>query len=118
MSEPNGSPDRLLAAYRVLAIVVGIGLLTLLCVGMPLEYAADKPGVARVVGPVHGFLYVVYLILAFQLWQRERWNRSFAAMVLCAGFVPFLSFYVERRVNQRVRADHAARARATPAPAL
>jgi integral membrane protein len=114
MSERAAS-DRLLAAYRVLAVVVGIGLLTVLCVGIPLRYGAGRPGVSKIVDPTHGFLYVVYLLLAAQLWQRERWNKGFAAMVFCAGFVPFLSFYVERRVTHRVRADHAAAADRTAA---
>ena len=47
--------------YRVLAYVVGVGLIILVLVGVPLKYLADSPGVVAVVGPMHGFLYMVYL---------------------------------------------------------
>jgi integral membrane protein len=102
--------DGLLIAYRVLAVLVGLGLLTLVLVGLPLKYGADSPDVVRIVGPVHGFLYVVYLLLSLQLWLRERWNKGFAAAVVCAGFVPFLSLYAERQVTHRVRLSRAAQA--------
>src|ERR1035438_10496023 len=49
-----------LVRYRVMAYVVGVGLLVLVLVGVPLQYAAGKPAVVQVVGPVHGFLYLVY----------------------------------------------------------
>ncbi|HVV31384.1 MAG TPA: DUF3817 domain-containing protein [Mycobacteriales bacterium] len=107
--------DVLLTAYRVLAIVVGFGLLTLVFVGLPLEYGADHPGVDKIVGPVHGFLYIVYLLLAGQLWQRERWPLRFALPIGCAGFVPFLSFFAERRVTRAVRQRAASAPTAVPA---
>jgi integral membrane protein len=109
VSDKPGS-DGVLTAYRVLAVMVGLGLLTLVLVGLPLKYAADQPDVVKVVGPGHGFLYVVYFLLSLQLWQRERWEFRFAILVLCAGFVPFLSFYAERQVTYRVRASQAGRA--------
>lgn len=98
-----------LTAYRILAVCVGIGLITLVFVGIPLEYGADHPAVDTYVGPVHGFLYIVYLLLAANLWQRERWPLRFALLVACAGFVPFVSFYAERRVTRAVRERRAPR---------
>lgn len=102
--------DGVLAAYRVLAVLVGVGLLTLVVVGLPLKYAANEPDVVKIVGPVHGFLYVVYFLLSLQLWLRERWAAKFEILVVCAGFVPFLSFYAERQVTRRVRAAQAQKA--------
>lgn len=101
--------DPLLVLYRALAIVVGLGLLTLVAVGMPLKYGADSPTVVEIVGPAHGVLYVLYVLTAGLLWQRERWSLGFVVPVLCAGFVPFLSFYAERRVTHRVRRARAER---------
>jgi integral membrane protein len=100
----RGRFDIAFNAYRVLAILIGIGLVTLVFVGVPLEYAAGHPIVDKVVGPVHGFLYIVYLLLSANLWQRERWPLRFAIPVAAAGFVPFLSFYAEHKVTQAVRA--------------
>lgn len=106
--------DTPLLAYRIVAMVVGVGLVVLVGVGMPLKYAAGQPVVVKVVGPLHGFLYVVYLLLALQLWLRERWHPLFALLVAAAGTVPFASFIAERTVSARVRRRQQAPVAAAP----
>ena len=93
-----------LTRYRVMAYVVGVMLLVLVAVAMPLKYAADIPEVSAVVSPLHGFLYIVYLVAAFDLALKSRRTAKGTALVLLAGVVPFLSFWAERRVSARVRA--------------
>jgi integral membrane protein len=91
-----------LLRYRVMAYLVGVMLIVLVCIGVPLRYAAGTPGVVAVVGPLHGFLYIVYLLFAFDLARRARLNLwQLAAMVL-SGLVPTLAFFVERRITNRV----------------
>ncbi len=93
-----------LTRYRVLAYAVGVMLLVLVLVAMPLRYGAGVPEVSRVVSPVHGFIYIVYLAAAFDLALKARWTAKGTLLVLLAGVVPFLSFWAERRVTARVRA--------------
>ncbi len=59
-----------LARYRVMAYVVGIGLIVLVFVGVPLQYGAGVPQVAQIVGPIHGAMYIVYLAIAVDLARR------------------------------------------------
>lgn len=92
-----------LLRFRVGAWVVGVLLLVLTLVGMPLKYLGDDETVVAVVGPVHGFLYMGYLLLSADLARRARWSLRFTALVLLAGTVPFLSFVAERVVTHRVR---------------
>ena len=101
-----------LLRYRVMAWIVGVGLVVLVFVGVPLKYAAHQQLVVEIVGPLHGFLYIVYLLVAFELAVRRRWPIWKAVLVLGAGTVPLLSFVVERWVT---RNDHEQRAgRAVP----
>ena len=93
-----------LTRYRVLAYVVGVMLLVLVLVAVPLRYAAGVPEVSKVVSPIHGFVYIVYLAAAFDLALKARWTAKGTVLVLLAGVVPFLSFWAERRVTARVRA--------------
>ena len=93
-----------LLRYRIIAIVVGIGLIALVVVGMPLKYFADNSTVVAVVGPAHGALYVLYLIAAFDLSQLCKWSWKGTLAVLLAGTIPFLSFVAERVVTRKVRA--------------
>lgn len=94
-----------LLRYRILAMAVGTGLLVLVLVGMPLQYAAHKPEVVKIVGPIHGFLYIVYLVSAFEVFVRGRWPLRRLIPMILAGLVPFLAFYVEHRVTKRVHAE-------------
>jgi integral membrane protein len=93
-----------LIRFRLIAYVVGVFLLILTLVAMPLEYLAHDRTAVAIVGPIHGFLYMVYLVIAFDLSLRSRWPRRFTILILLAGTVPFLSFVAERKVTRRVRA--------------
>lgn len=92
-----------LARYRALSYAVGVGLILLGLVGVPLQVAANAPQVVHVVGPIHGFLYVAYLVAAADLARRGRWPATQLIPVVLAGLVPFLAFVVERRVTRRTR---------------
>ncbi|MFC3500962.1 DUF3817 domain-containing protein [Micromonospora krabiensis] len=88
-----------LTRYRAIAWIVGVVLILLVVVGMPLKYLFDNPVVVETVGPAHGFLYMVYLVAAFDLARRADWGLKRMLAVMLAGTVPFVSFYAERRVT-------------------
>ena len=92
-----------LTRYRILAWTVGAGLLVLVLVAMPLKYGFDSPGLVEVVGPLHGFLYMVYVVVAGDLAFRSRWSLARTLLVVLAGTIPFLSFVAERRATAWVR---------------
>lgn len=91
-----------LARYRVTAYVVGVGLLALTA-AFVLDRGFDQEQYMNVVGPVHGFLYIVYLLAIVDLALKARWSMKGTVLVMLAGVVPFLSFYAERRVTAKVR---------------
>lgn len=90
--------------YRVMAWVVGVGLLVLVLVAMPLKYFAGEPLLVAVVGPVHGFLYMGYLALVADLGVKSRWPVIRLLLVALAGTIPFVSFIAERKVTAPLRA--------------
>ncbi|MFJ1704211.1 DUF3817 domain-containing protein [Kitasatospora sp. NPDC088346] len=93
-----------LTRYRALAYVTGV-LLILLTLGMVAKYVLDVSGAAgftTAVGIAHGWLYVVYLVLAFDLGTKAKWPIGKLAWVLLAGTVPTAVFFVERRVSREV----------------
>jgi integral membrane protein len=90
-----------LTRYRVIAYIVGVVLVVLVVVGMPLKYLADQPNVVSIVGPAHGFLFLVYLVAVFDLGRRARWPIGRMLLVMLAGTIPFLTFWVERKVVTR-----------------
>ena len=111
----------LLNAYRVLATVVGLSIITLVVVGVPLKYVhAIWPSVLPegsrgwqigsdinlYLGTAHGFIYMAFVLVAFMLALRARWPMLFTIVTLVCGTIPFLSFWAEGRAIRKVRAEH------------
>ncbi|MBQ1048231.1 DUF3817 domain-containing protein [Micromonospora sp. C51] len=101
-----------LTRYRVIAWVVGVVLILLVVIGMPLKYGFDNPVVVETVGQAHGFLYMVYLVAAFDLSRRADWPLKRMILVMLAGTVPFVSFWAERRVSALVATEQREREQA------
>jgi integral membrane protein len=97
-----------LTRYRVMAYVTGVLLLVLVLVAMPLKYIWDQPTLVAIVGPAHGFLYMVYLVTAFDLAVRAKWRFVRTVLVLLAGTLPAASFFAERKVTGWIRSDEPA----------
>lgn len=109
--------------YRISSIITGT-LLLLLCVEIILKYSPLAVE-AQLAGPqgflalvpvgtvtafnlstgiliVHGWFYVVYLLADFQLWSRMRWRFARFLVIALGGVIPFLSFFLERRIVREV----------------
>lgn len=93
-----------LLRFRVMAYVVGVMLLVLTLIAMPMKYAGDDPTLVETIGPIHGFLYAIYVIVTIDLAFRLKWSIGRMLAIVLAGTIPFLSFVAERRVSQQVSA--------------
>lgn len=103
---------KLFTAYRVLALVVGV-LLLVGAAGSLLKYLLEDGTTLQRLGEdltpiwlIHGWIYLIYVVVAFVLTTRARWTLPQLGLMLIAGLVPGLIFWVERRVAQRIRAEN------------
>jgi integral membrane protein len=90
-----------LTRFRVIAYVVG-SLLVLLTIGVVIQVAGGGKALVAIVGPVHGFLYIGYLLLGYDLLRRVRWPIWRMLLIALAGVVPGLTFVVERWVSRQL----------------
>jgi integral membrane protein len=123
-------------AYRVLATVVGLSIITLVVIGVPLKYLHDLfpdfwPGFLQVgepgqqlgvdinlyLGTAHGFIYMLFVLVALMLALKTRWPMGFTLITLVSGTIPVVSFWAEARAIRRVKAQHPELSGA-PAPSL
>ncbi len=110
-----------LLRYRIMATVVGVLLIVLCLIGLPLHYGyvlfpeslpeggrAYQLGadISAYLGVAHGWLYLIFLIMAFMLGRRARWEMPFLVVTLLCGTVPILSFWAEHRATVKVRAEY------------
>jgi integral membrane protein len=97
----GGAVDAAVLRYRVMAYITGTVLIVLCFVGIPLQVAAGNDVVVNDVGTLHGILYLIYLIVAYQLARRLRLPIGPTLLMLLAGTIPVLTFVVERWVNRK-----------------
>jgi integral membrane protein len=98
---------QLVTAYRILAYVTGVILVALVFVAVPLNHFAGNPTPSAVIGPLHGFLYMVYVVTTLLLGYGRRWSVGRMVLVLLAGTIPFAAFVAERRVVREARREAA-----------
>ncbi|WP_344526699.1 DUF3817 domain-containing protein [Streptomyces albiaxialis] len=92
-----------LTRYRVMAYVTAVMLLVL-CLCMIFKYGFDKgEDLTLVVSQIHGVLFIIYLIFAFDLGQKARWSFGKLLWVLVSGTIPTAAFFVERKVVKEIQ---------------
>lgn len=85
------------------AYAEGASFLLLLGVAMPLKYVFGLPLAVRVVGMVHGALFVLYALLVLEAVGAGRFSLRTAALAMLASVLPFGPFVFERKRSERER---------------
>lgn len=84
---------------RLVSLAEGVSYLILLGIAMPLKYGANMPGAVKMVGSIHGALFVVFCVALLRAMLGARWPLSRAALVFVASLVPLAAFWMDRRVR-------------------
>lgn len=103
-------PDRsrgagAVTAFRVVATAEAFSWAGLL-VGMFVKYVVDagEQGV-QVFGPIHGTVFIAYLVVTFLTWHQQRWSLPVAAVALAASVPPFCTLLYEVWAQRTGRLD-------------
>ena len=83
--------------FRKVAFLEGISFLVLLFVAMPLKYFANMPMPVKIIGGIHGGLFVAFIILALIIFVSFKKNFYWLCKVVLASFMPFGTFYMDRQ---------------------
>lgn len=96
---------KLFTAYRVLAVAVGIFLLAA-SIDWLLHQASGGIPDLWWLWMLHGYLYMAYLVVAVPFTRKAGWPLSFVALIIVAGLVPILMFFVEHYVAEKYKREH------------
>lgn len=83
---------------RRLAIVEGISTLVLFGIAMPLKYFAGMPMAVRIVGSIHGALFVALVIMLLLAIRKVPISLGMAAAGIVAAIVPGGPFLLDRHL--------------------
>lgn len=100
---------------RVVAFAEGCSFLLLLGIAMPLKYLAGIPLAVKVVGWIHGGLFVLFCAALTQAMFAARWSMRRVGLVFASSLVPFGTFVVDGHLK---REDEAVRGHPRSAPSV
>ena len=80
-----------------IATAEGYSFLLLLGVAMPLKYMAGFPLAVKIMGSLHGALFIAYMVAAALVFTRLKWPLSRIPGVFYAAVLPFGTFVLERK---------------------
>ena len=86
--------------FRIIALAEGISFLVLLGIAMPLKYAAGNPEPVKIVGWIHGGLFVLYLLATYRAAQYGNWPGKLIFQALAASFLPFGPFILDHKLKR------------------
>ncbi len=85
-------------ALRHLAIIEGISTLVLFGIAMPLKYFAGMPLAVRIVGTLHGALFVALVLMLLLAIRKVPITSALAAAGIAAAIVPGGPFLLDRHL--------------------
>jgi len=89
------APGRL----KLLGWLEGSSLLLLVGLAVPLKYVFDMPALVRIMGPVHGILFLLFIFQTISTGIELQWRfRQTTWKVLTACLIPFGTFYINARL--------------------
>jgi len=84
---------------RLLGMLEGSSLILLVFVAVPVKYFLHNPAWVKAIGPVHGILFLLFVITTFQVAIEKEWRfSSITWKVLLACIIPFGTFYIDRKI--------------------
>jgi integral membrane protein len=100
VSHLTASARAALERLRLVGKIEGVSFLVLLCIAMPLKYAAGMPMAVKLVGWAHGVLFILFVASLASARKEAKLPNRLSAMVLIAALLPFGPFVIDRRLEQ------------------
>jgi integral membrane protein len=85
---------------RMTALAEGTSFLVLLGIAMPLKYWAGLPLAVKIVGWLHGILFLLLCLVLTWVFFRHKWPVLRIMLVVAAALLPFGPFVIDSRLQQ------------------
>jgi len=83
-----------------IALLDGVALLLLFFVGVPLKYMADFPLLVKILGPTHGTLFILLVILLILNLTKKLVPLWLAALLFFGALLPGGAFFADYRLRK------------------
>lgn len=96
--------DSPLGRFRKVALAEGVSFILLL-MAMPFKYMYDMPQGVKVIGWIHGFLFILYMIMLLNVKLSNKWSIKKSFVAFLASLIPFGTFVLDRSLRKEEAAQ-------------
>ena len=96
--------QKLLHRFRMIGIAEGISFLVLLLIAMPIKYFLKIPEAVKIVGWMHGALFITYIYYAIEVAVTFKKNIGWCLKALIAAFIPLGTFVTDKQLKKEENA--------------
>lgn len=75
--------------------IEGISYLILLFIAMPLKYYFDMPMAVRIMGSIHGVLFILFCAILWSAYKKIPFSTIVATKIFILSLVPFGTFFIK-----------------------
>ncbi len=85
--------------FGLINTIEGYSYIILIFIAMPLKYLAGFAIATKVVGMIHGILFIAFLILLFQASKDAKWPLKMDLLFFIASLIPFGTFFTKNKIK-------------------
>lgn len=89
-----------LKMFRTTSLAEGCSAILLFFVAMPLKYMANIPMAVKIIGTIHGVLFVAFVLTLINVWRIEKWKFTKVLTAFIAANIPFGAFWFEKQLKK------------------
>lgn len=83
---------------RIIAWCEGTSFLLILFVSMPLKYIWEMTLANKIIGYVHGVLFILYIITVWLAAEQREWSGKVRTKSMVAALIPFGAFWADKHI--------------------
>ena len=86
---------------KLSAFIEGWSFLILLFVAMPLKYLMGFAIATKIVGPIHGVLFIWFVYALLIASYEQKWSLKFILIAFVSSLIPFGTFFLNKELTKR-----------------
>ena len=98
MKNELSTSEKITKQFLLIGKLEGYSYLILLGIAMPLKYFFDTPKYVRIVGSLHGFLFVAFAILLLMMYIKVKMPIKNVFLAFILSLIPFGTFFLKKLV--------------------
>jgi len=88
--------------FSLINTAEGYSYLALLFIAMPLKYILGFAVAVKIIGMVHGILFILFIALLVLSWREKKWNFKENIIFFIASLIPFGTFFTKKRIQSYI----------------